>query len=32
MGLTKSSTGSKLLEDDFETLKNNTDLTIALAR
>lgn len=31
MGLTKSSTGSDLLDDDFETLKNKSDFTIALA-
>ncbi len=31
MGLTKSSTGSNLLTNDFEFLKNNSDYVIALA-
>lgn len=31
MGLTKSSTGSNLLDDDFENLKRTNDFTIALA-
>ena len=31
MGLTKSSTGSSLLADNFELLKNNSDYVIALA-
>lgn len=31
MGLTNSSTGSKLLNEEFEKLKENTDYTIALA-
>ena len=31
MGLTKSSTGSRLLEDDFSHLKNENGFTIALA-
>ncbi len=32
MGLTSSSTGSKLLSGDIEVLKNNCDYTIAIAR
>ena len=32
MGLTKSSTGTRLLEDDFKHLKNENGYTIALAR
>ena len=32
MGLTKSSTGSQLLEDNFINLKNRNGFTIALAR
>ncbi len=32
MGLTKSSTRSSLLENDFELLKNNCDYVIALSR
>lgn len=32
MGLTSSSTGSKLLNDDIEALKNRCDYTIAIAR
>lgn len=31
MGLTKSSTGTRLLEDDFKNLKNENGYTIALA-
>lgn len=31
MGLTSSSTGSKLLDDDIEVLKNKCDYTIAIA-
>ncbi len=31
MGLTKSSTGSNLLENDFKNSKNQNDFTIALA-
>lgn len=31
MGLTKSSTGTKLLNEDFENLKNSCNFTIALA-
>lgn len=31
MGLTKSSTGTRLLEDDFKNLKNKNGYTIALA-
>lgn len=31
MGLTKSSTGSRLLASDFENLKNQNGYTIALA-
>lgn len=31
MGLTKSSTGSKLLENDLEFLRKSSDFTIALA-
>ena len=31
MGLTKSSTGSRLLADDLESLKSTKDFTIALA-
>ena len=31
MGLTKSSTGTKILKNDFSTLKNKYDFTIALA-
>ena len=31
MGLTKSSTGTRLLEDDFNMLKNKNGFTIALA-
>lgn len=31
MGLTKSSTGTKLLEDDFKNFKNDNGYTIALA-
>lgn len=31
MGLTKSSTGSKVLEDNFSNLRNNSDYTIAIA-
>ncbi len=31
MGLTKSSTGTKVLENDFENLKNNSDYIIAIA-
>lgn len=31
MGLTKSSTGSNLLENNFDHLKNSNDFTIALA-
>ena len=31
MGLTSSSTGSNLLNDDFESLKEKSDFTIALA-
>lgn len=31
MGLTNSSTGSTLLENDFETLKNNSDFIVGLA-
>ncbi len=31
MGLTKSSTGTNLLNEDFENLKNSCDFTIALA-
>lgn len=32
MGLTSSSTGTKLLDNDMEILKQNCDYTIALAR
>lgn len=32
MGLTSSSTGSKLLSDDIEVLKDKCDYTIAIAR
>ena len=32
MGLTKSSTGSKLLNENIKKLKEQTDFTIALAR
>ncbi len=32
MGLTSSSTGSKLLNNDIEILKNKCDYTIAIAR
>lgn len=32
MGLTSSSTGIKLLNDNIEVLKNNCDYTIAIAR
>ena len=32
MGLTSSSTGSKLLNNEIETLKNKCDYTIAIAR
>ncbi len=32
MGLTSSSTGSKLLNDNIEVLKNKCDFTIAIAR
>lgn len=32
MGLTKSSTGTKLLNDEIEVLKQNCDFTIALTR
>ena len=32
MGLTSSSTGSKLLNDDIEIFKNKCDYTIAIAR
>ena len=31
MGLTKSSTGNKLLKENFDNLRNNTDYTIAIA-
>ena len=31
MGLTNSSTGTQLLEDDFKNLKNENGYTIALA-
>ena len=31
MGLTSTSTGIKLLNEDFEILKNNSDYVIALA-
>ena len=31
MGLTSSSTGSKLLNDDIEVLKNKCNYTIAIA-
>lgn len=31
MGLTSTSTGIKLLNDDFEILKNNSDYVVALA-
>ena len=31
MGLTSSSTGSKLLTDDFNILQQNTDFTVTLA-
>ena len=31
MGLTSSSTGSKLLNEDIEVLKNKCDYTIAIA-
>ncbi len=31
MGLTKNSTGTELLTDNFETLKNKCDFTIALS-
>lgn len=31
MGLTKSSTGSRVLEDNFSNLRNNSDYTIAIA-
>lgn len=32
MGLTNSSTGTQLLEDDFKNLKNENGYTIALSR
>ena len=32
MGLTSSSTGSNLLNDDIEVLKEKCDYTIAIAR
>lgn len=32
MGLTKSSTGTNLLNENIEKLKKQTDFTIALAR
>ena len=32
MGLTKSSTGTSLLENDFEVLKSTSDYVVALAR
>ena len=32
MGLTSSSTGSKLLNDDIDTLKSKCDYTVAIAR
>lgn len=32
MGLTKSSTGTNLLNENVKKLKNQTDFTIALAR
>ena len=32
MGLTSSSTGSNLLNDDIEILKDKCDYTIAIAR
>ncbi len=32
MGLTKSSMGSSLLDNNFELLKNDCDYVIALAR
>ena len=32
MGLTSSSTGSKLLNDDIQLLKDKCDYTIAIAR
>lgn len=32
MGLTSSSTGSKLLNEDIEILKDKCDYTIAIAR
>lgn len=32
MGLTSSSTGNKLLNDNFEVLKDKCNFTIALAR
>ena len=32
MGLTSTSTGTKLLNDDIEVLKNKCDYTIAIAR
>lgn len=31
MGLTSSSTGTKILTDDFEILKNKCEYTVALA-
>lgn len=31
MGLTKSSTGSKVLENDFAKLKNNSNYVVAIA-
>ena len=31
MGLTSTSTGIKLLNEDFEILKNNSDYIVALA-
>ena len=31
MGLTSTSTGIKLLNEDFEILKNNSDYVVALA-
>ena len=31
MGLTKSSTGNKVLEDNFDNLRQNSDYTIAIA-
>jgi len=32
MGLTSSSTGRKVLNDDFEILKEKCDFTVALSR